>query len=156
MACLCHSPNIVGNNIDIVMVWGSWRCKCRSCLPGGGSGDVDLIRMGLSASCGVADLKLGLRYGDLELHLFSLSGSDLGWSIDLDPVCRRFRSRFRSVSIDMDSWSSVLWGDLILIECFYLDRLKRRLFFSPAIVTSIYLLQLIISLRPRWSYRWLA
>ena len=59
--------------------------------------------MGLSASCGgVADLKLGLRCGDLELRLFSLSGSDLSWSIDLDPVCRRSRSRFRSVSIDMD------------------------------------------------------
>ena len=41
--------------------------------------------MGLSASCGgVADLKLGLRCGDLELRLFSLYGSDLGWSIDLD------------------------------------------------------------------------
>ena len=36
--------------------------------------------MGLSASCGgVADLKLGLRCGDPELRLFSLSGS-----IDLD------------------------------------------------------------------------
>ena len=42
-------------------------------------GDVDLIRMGLSASCGgVTDLKLGLRCGDLELRLFSLPGSDLG------------------------------------------------------------------------------
>ena len=49
---------------------------------GSGSGDVDLISMVLSASCGdEADLKLGLRCGDLELHLFSPSGSDLGWSI---------------------------------------------------------------------------
>ena len=48
-------------------------------LGGGGSDDVDLICMGLSASCGsVADLKLGLRSGDLELRLFSPSGSDLG------------------------------------------------------------------------------
>ena len=53
--------------------------------------------MGPSASCGgVADLKLGLRCGDLELRLFSLSGSDL------DPVCCRSRSRFRLVSINMD------------------------------------------------------
>ena len=38
------------------------------------------ILMGLSASLGVvADLKLGLRCGDLlELRLFSLCGSDLG------------------------------------------------------------------------------
>ena len=48
-----------------------------------------LIRVGLSVSCGgVADLKLGLRCGDLDLCLFSL--------------CRRSRSRVRSVSIALD------------------------------------------------------
>ena len=66
--------------------------------------------MGLSASCGdAAYQKLGLRCGDLELHLFSLSGSDLGWSIDLDPVCRRSRSRFRSVSEVL--FVVVWWGE---------------------------------------------
>ena len=107
--------------------------------------------MDISASCGcVADLKLGLRFADLEQRLFSLSVSDLGWSIALDPVCFRSRSRFRSVSIDMDGWSSVVCGGVVggiwfwLDVSTYLDHLKRLLFFSPAIVISIYLQQLII------------
>ena len=77
--------------------------------------------MGLSASYGgVADLKLDLWCGDLELHLFLLSGSDIGLSLDLVPLWRRSSS----ISINRYGWFIKCclwwcgWGDLIFDACF--------------------------------------
>ena len=71
-------------DLDLIRVGLSSVCG------GGGSGDLDLIRVGLSSVCGgSADLKPGLSCGDIDLSLFLL--------------CRRSsRSRFRPVSADLD------------------------------------------------------
>ena len=67
----------------------------------------DLIRVGLSSfGGGVADLKLGLRCGDLDLCVF--------------PLCRRSKSRFLSASVGLDM-DGLIKFVIVWLRGFHLD-----------------------------------